>query len=216
MAAKLSEILLNSDRDSRTENGRANAKRPYRVAADLLAGWRDDLLTGKAPVLFPIRRTGELARLEIGPGLVTLLGGAPSAGKSAFAMQATIDALRLTPSLRAVVCSVEMPPAVLLDRQLARLSGIDLGTIRYRQLGADHAERIDRAMDTLEPLAERLAFVLFSGFRRRGSTGTDAAPLMRRWITFGNSRIPDLPLFVSLPWPVPRTPRGVLPTLLIR
>ncbi len=127
-------------------------------AADALAGWRDDVLSGKPPVLFPVG-AGELARVEIGPGLVTLLGGAPGAGKSAFAMQATVDALRLTPTLRACVCSVEMPPTVLLDRQLARLSGIDLTLIRHRRLGAAHADRIDQAMNTLEPLAERLAFV---------------------------------------------------------
>ncbi|HBI43526.1 MAG TPA: DNA helicase, partial [Planctomycetales bacterium] len=123
-----------------------------------LAGWRDDVLSGKPPVLFPVG-TGELSRIEIGPGTVTLLGGAPGAGKTAFAMQVVIDALRLTPTLRAVVCNVEMGPAVLLDRQLARLSGIDLSAIRHRRLGAEHAERIDQAMNTLEPLAERLAFV---------------------------------------------------------
>jgi replicative DNA helicase len=130
----------------------------YLSAADVLAGWRDDVLAGKPPPLYPIG-AGDLARIEIGPGLVMLLGGAPGAGKSAFAMQAVVDALRLTPTLRAVVCNVEMAPAVLFDRQLARLSGIDLTTIRYRRLCAEHAERIDRAMATLEPLAERLAFV---------------------------------------------------------
>lgn len=133
-------------------------KATFQTAADVLAGWRDDVLTGTPPVLFPIG-AGELARIEIGPGLVTLLGGAPGAGKTAFAMQAVVDALRLTPTLRAVVCNVEMPAAVLLDRQLARLSGIDLRTIRYRRLTAEHAERIDQALHTLEPLAERLAFV---------------------------------------------------------
>jgi replicative DNA helicase len=127
-------------------------------AADALAGWRDDVLSGKPPVLFPVG-AGELARLEMGPGLVTLLGGAPGAGKTAFAMQCAVDALRLTPTLRAVVCNVEMTPAVLLDRQLARLSGIDLTLIRHRRLGAEHADRIDQAMNTLEPLAERLAFL---------------------------------------------------------
>src|SRR6185369_11204244 len=34
-----------------------------------------------------------------------------------------------------------------------------LRTIRYRRLAAEHAERIDQAMNTLEPLAERLCFV---------------------------------------------------------
>jgi replicative DNA helicase len=130
----------------------------FRSAADLFTAWRDDVLSGTPPTLYPIG-TGDLARVEIGPGLVTLLGGAPGAGKTAFSMQAAIDALRLTPTLRGVVCNVEMPPATLLDRQLARLSGIDLTLIRYRRLGAEHADRIDQAMNTLDALADRLAFV---------------------------------------------------------
>lgn len=130
----------------------------YESAADLLGSWRDDVLTGKPPVFYPIGE-GELARLEIGPGLVTLLGGAPGAGKTAFTMQAVVDALRLTPTLRAVVCNVEMPGRVLLDRQLARLSGVDLTTIRYRRLTAAHAERIDQGINTLDEIADRLAFV---------------------------------------------------------
>jgi replicative DNA helicase len=130
----------------------------FLAAGDLLASWRDDVLSGTPPVLYPVG-TGELARIEIGPHRVLLLGGAPGAGKSAFTMQAVVDALRLTPALRALVCNVEMTPAVLLDRQLARLSGIDLDTIRFRRLGVEHGERIDQAMQTLEPLAERLYFV---------------------------------------------------------
>jgi replicative DNA helicase len=124
----------------------------------VLTSWRDDVLTGNPPTFYPIG-TGALRRIEVGPGLVMLLGGAPGAGKTAFTMQCVIDALRLTPTLRAVVCNVEMPPVVLLDRQLARLSGIDLTLIRHRQLGGEHADRIDQAMVTLEPLMERLAFV---------------------------------------------------------
>src|SRR6516165_7455704 len=111
----------------------------YVCAADSLALWRDDVLSGKPPVLYPLG-TGDLARLECGPGRVMLLGGAPGAGKTAFTMQAVVDALRLTPTLRAVVSNVEMGPAVLLDRQLARLSGIDLTLNRLRRLGAEHAD----------------------------------------------------------------------------
>jgi replicative DNA helicase len=133
------------------------AKAAFQCAADVLAGWRDDVLSGKPPVLWPAG-TGELARIEIGPGMVTLLGGAPATGKTALTMQLLVDALRMTATLRAVVCNVEMPPATLLDRQLARLSGIDLALIRHRRLGGEHADRVDQAMTTLEPLAERLAF----------------------------------------------------------
>jgi replicative DNA helicase len=39
------------------------------------------------------------------------------------------------------------------------LSGIDSKLVRKRQLTAEHADRIDQALSTLEPLAERLAFV---------------------------------------------------------
>ena len=49
--------------------------------------------------------------------------------------------------------------AVLLERQFARLSGIDLGTIRSRKLGQEHAGRLDAAMATMEPIADRLSFV---------------------------------------------------------
>jgi len=135
-----------------------NTKAHYTTGADVLDGWRDDVLQGTPPTLYPIG-SGELNNLEVGPGLVTLLGGAPGAGKTAFTMQAVIDALRLTPDLRALVCNIEMPPSVLLDRQLARLSGVSAELIRKRQLGAEHADRIDQGMNTLANIADRLCFV---------------------------------------------------------
>jgi len=70
----------------------------YTTAADVFDGWRDDVLTGSPPVLWPIG-SGGLARIEIGPGLVTLFGGASGAGKSAFTMQLTTGALRLAPRM---------------------------------------------------------------------------------------------------------------------
>jgi replicative DNA helicase len=100
-----------------------------------------------------------LKRIEVGPGLVTLLGGAPGAGKTALVMQWAFDALRLTPSLRVCVCNVEMSPRALLDRQLARLSGIPLSLIRHRKLTEEHGARVEAGLHTLEPLAERLVFV---------------------------------------------------------
>ncbi len=133
-------------------------KPSFVTAADAFEGWREDIHTGSPPVFYPIG-SGELARIEVGPKLVTLIGGAPGAGKTAFTMQAAVDALRMTPTLRALVCNIEMTPAVLLDRQLARLSGIDLATIRYRRFTVEHADRLDQGLNTLETLADRLAFV---------------------------------------------------------
>ena len=76
---------------------------------------RDDVLSGTPPTLYPVG-SGEFARLEIGPGLVWMLGGAPGAGKTAFIMQLVIDALRLSPLLRVLVGNVEMSAGVLLGR----------------------------------------------------------------------------------------------------
>ena len=61
--------------------------------------------------------------------------------------------------MKAIVCNVEMSPSVLLDRQLARLSGIDLTAIRYRRLTAAHGDAIARGMEALDDLSDRLAFV---------------------------------------------------------
>lgn len=130
----------------------------YQRADDVLNTWRNDLQSGAPPTFYPIG-DGGLGRIETGPGLVTLLGGAPAAGKTAFTMQAVVDAMRLTSTLRVVVANIEMPPAVLLDRQLARFSGIDLTTIRYRRLTAEHSERIETAMQELEAVTARMAFV---------------------------------------------------------
>jgi replicative DNA helicase len=130
----------------------------FQSASDVMHDWREDVLSGTPPTFYPIGK-GELGRIEIGPKLVTLIGGAPGAGKTAFTMQSVVDALRMTPKLKAVVCNIEMPPSVLLDRQLARLSGVDLKTIRYRRLTDEHADRIEQALATLEPVCERLAFV---------------------------------------------------------
>ena len=52
----------------------------YQSTADLLDPWGDDVQSGKPPALYQVG-AGEPARIEIGPGLVTLLGGAPGKGQ---------------------------------------------------------------------------------------------------------------------------------------
>lgn len=135
-------------------------KKPhYITGADAMESWRDDLLTGKPPTLYRIADSGPLTDIEIGPKLITLFGGAPGAGKTAFVMQSCFDALRLNPSLRVVVCNVEMPPEILLERQLSRLSGVPLDIIRHRRIDESHAERVDAGFESMTEVVERLAFV---------------------------------------------------------
>lgn len=125
----------------------------------VLAGWERELAAGGPPRRFPAADPGSpLAGIEIAPGLVTLFGGAPGAGKTALVLQLAFDALRLTPDLRMAVCNVEMQPAALLERQLARLSGVPLADLRDRRVKPDDP-RLVRGLVALRPLAARTAFV---------------------------------------------------------
>lgn len=130
----------------------------FQTFDELMPAWKEDLNAGRRPIRYTVG-TGELAKVEIGPGRVTLLGGAPCAGKTALVMQCVVDGLRLTDSLKALVVNVEMAPQVLLDRQLARISGIDLTTIRSRLFEPEHRARLDSALDAINRFSKRLGFV---------------------------------------------------------
>lgn len=130
----------------------------YQTGADLFDEWRAGVLSGVPPDFYPVGSEG-LDAIRIGPELVTLIGGAPGAGKTALVMQCAVDALRLTPGLRVLVCNVEMPPTALLDRQLARVSGVDATLIRDRTIEQVHYEPLELAFDVLSDVADRLSFV---------------------------------------------------------
>lgn len=129
-----------------------------KTAAKHFTIWRDELLSGRKPIQYRLAGAGPLAQIDFGPGRVVLLGGPPGTGKTALVWQLVVDAVRLDDNLRAVICSVEMPPAALFDRQLARLSGIDATTIRRREFTLAHRDRIDAGLATLEAITSRLAF----------------------------------------------------------
>jgi replicative DNA helicase len=123
-------------------------------------GWRDGVTSGIPPPLYPLAdASNPVSGIQIGPGRVLLCGGGPGMGKTAFVTQHTFEALRLTPTLRALICNVEMTPSVLLDRQLSRISGVDLDTVSRRRWLPEHEERRGRAFATMRPLIERTAFM---------------------------------------------------------
>jgi replicative DNA helicase len=127
-------------------------------AIDLFDGWEQSLMEMVPPVMFKVG-DGELSRLEVAPFQIMLFGGKPGDGKTALVNQLVVDALRLQPDLRAVVCNVEMPPHVLLDRQLSRISGVPAAIIRKRAFLPQHWERLTPAMTTIKDIAPRIKFV---------------------------------------------------------
>jgi replicative DNA helicase len=134
----------------------------YKTGAALFDAWENDLWHGDAPEQWPLGPGALATDLDFGPGQVLLIGGAPGAGKTALATAMIFDALRAVPKLRALIVNVEMSIDALLNRQLARLSGVDLGIIQRREVRDQwqpSQNRIREAMVILRGLRDRVAFL---------------------------------------------------------
>lgn len=134
----------------------------FTTGAALLESWEHDLWHGEPPERWPLGPGALATEIDFGPGEVVLIGGAPGAGKTAFATGAVFDALRAVPDLKALICNVEMTPEALLNRQLARLSGINLRTIQNRgvnDLWRPGQERIRDAIEIMRAILPRVAFL---------------------------------------------------------
>lgn len=126
----------------------------------LFMGWKRDLLSGKSPIRWSLAdEDSPLNAIKAEPGSVKALGGGPGSGKTALVLQLVTDGLRLSDELRVLVANVEMAPGVLLDRQLSRLSGIDLNIVQDRKFTADHMKRLHAGFSELESICGRLGFV---------------------------------------------------------
>ncbi len=119
--------------------------------------WVKSVREREKPTLYPLGE-GDLADIRVGPGQVCVIGGAPAAGKTAFIMQCVFNALQIDDELTAMVANVEMRPSDLLDRQLARLSGVGLDTIQERSF-IDADANIEHAIETIEQISKRLTLM---------------------------------------------------------
>jgi replicative DNA helicase len=129
----------------------------FTTGADLLGSWFADVERGEPPLRFNLAEP--FAGLDVRPGRLILLGGAPGSGKTAALVQTGIDLLRLNDSARLLIANVEMVPALLVERVASRLSGVPLTAIADRTLTADQMKRLRAAVDALGPIAGRLAFL---------------------------------------------------------
>ena len=125
---------------------------------DFFDEWRNELMTGKPPERFAVAESGPLAELDLRPGRVWVIGGHPGAGKTAFVMQLVVDAVTLRDDINALILNVEMDKSELLNRQLARISGIPLRTIQRREFDFQHNERLDFGFQRLADIRHQLTF----------------------------------------------------------
>ena len=127
------------------------------TGTEVATSWRHAIEHKVKPILFT--QPEEFKSLEVGPGLIAIIGGAPGQGKTALVMQMVFEMLRLNPTLRACVCNVELAPATLLDRELSWQAAVNAQMIRHRSYGQREAIAIAEAMDRIESVMGRIAFV---------------------------------------------------------
>lgn len=125
----------------------------------------DRLRKGEGDKLFP---AGEaLKGLEVGPGLITIIGAPPAAGKTALTMQLVVEALTADDHLRVVIANAEMDFEVLLRRELTRLSGVPGRALRFADLRPHQLQAVETAAASLRQLLARIT-VMRSPFTAEG------------------------------------------------
>lgn len=119
---------------------------------------QDDIFNGQPPVEYAVASQA-WGSLAFRPGEIIALAAPPGAGKTAFVMQTTLDALRLNAAARCLVVNVEMSHRKLYERQLARLSGIPLVEITRRENMLGRQYLLNRAIATMADVGDRMHFM---------------------------------------------------------
>ena len=114
------------------------------TGAELLGTWSNNLESGTGPARFKLATP--FASFDVRPGRLILIGGPPGRGKTACLLQAGVDLLRLNDHSRLLIANVEMPPALLLERIVSRLSGVRLTSIADRTMTGDEKNRVRMAI----------------------------------------------------------------------
>jgi len=149
----------NDFQHDRPANSDAGAHSPRVLSlGSLLDSVREDLFSGKRPVQYAVA-SEPWGSIALRPGDVIGLAAPPGSGKSALAMQFTVDALRQHPDARCLLVNVEMSPAKLIERQISRLSGVSYTDIDGRTMIGLHARQIEAAIATLGSIGDRLFFM---------------------------------------------------------
>lgn len=122
---------------------------------DSLDAWLERLLAGNIPQLIP--QHSALKDIEIGSGLVTVIGAYQGVGKTALTSQVMFDALELDPDLRAIIANAESDAAMLLRRQIGRGLHIPASALRFGRLAEEEREKVARAAAELRSRLTRVS-----------------------------------------------------------
>lgn len=124
--------------------------------------WESSVLNREHPAIYQWAPVGSrLASFKIAADTVVVMGAPPGSGKTALALQIILDSLRAPgqEDLRVLNCNVEMHPCALLDRFLARLTGVGYSYVQLRSYDDNAIPRIKAAIEELRGLMPRIEFL---------------------------------------------------------
>jgi replicative DNA helicase len=130
----------------------------YRTVTSLIEGLREKVFGGLPPEEFAVAPE-PWGSFAFRPGDVTVLAAPPGEGKTAFAAQATFDAMRLSSNASCLFLNVEMTPEKILERQLSRLSGVPFEQISRCEILPGQRDVLDAAFATLESIGDQMVFM---------------------------------------------------------
>ena len=101
-----------------------------------------------------------LSKLPVRRTSVITVGGQAGSGKTAAMCQGLFDAMRMPHQvdLKALLLNVEMPPSLLIERQLARLAGVDATALQRRTYADHQLPHLEAAREELRPVLRRTRF----------------------------------------------------------
>jgi replicative DNA helicase len=149
--------LIDADavEQARAEREKTDKESPTTPAVSILDPLYTRIATKQMPKLFKLGDA--LDGLEVGYGLVCTAGGPPGGGKTTWAMQVMAEALERQSDLRAVVANRETPMEVLLQREIARRSGVHSRAIRFGDCTEKQLENIKIAVEEMRPILKRVS-----------------------------------------------------------
>ena len=140
---------------ARAELKKKEKESPTTPAVSILDPLYTRIATKQMPKLFKLGNA--LDGLEVGFGLVCTVGGPPGGGKTTLAMQVMAEAIEYQSDLRAVVANRETPMDVLLQREIARRSGVPSRAIRFGDCTDRQLEKTRVAVEEMRPLLSRVS-----------------------------------------------------------
>ena len=149
-----------------SEQAESDTAKPAFVSGrEIFADFKHDVLYGNPPPVWLSHadKDNPLNRFSMRPGLVTVLGGAPGAGKTAWIMQTCfntcINTQLLNTEINMLFCNVEMRPSALLERSLAYYSSVPLHHIINRIRYDSTPEILQTGLNAIDQVVDRIGFV---------------------------------------------------------